>query len=395
MNEVRTSESHPWEPPSSLGQVQSVALVAGTLGAVVSVIGLFVARDQLFHSYLVSWVYWLEIALGCLGWLMIQHLTGGTWGLVLRRVLEAGSRTLPGLALLFLPIAFGVQSIYEWARPEAATDPLLVLKSGYLNVPFFWARAALYLVVWSTLAFLLSSNSRKQDETGDQRTTVRMRMISGPGIVLLVLAASFASWDWLMSLDPHWFSSLYAFYFVSSTALSALVFMTVCAWYLHRRSPMNKVIIPRHFHDYGKLTLALTMFWAYMALSQFLITYSGNIPEFTTWYATRNSGGWKYYTIPLIIFHFFVPFLILLSAKLKKQPSRLVVLALYMMVMRWFDLYWQAAPIFSPEITLHWLDLATMIAVGGFWVFIFVRELRKRSLLPINEPYLPEVTSHG
>ena len=394
MSDVNTSNQS-WDPPASLDRVQSIALGVGVVGIALSALGYFSSSDQFFQSYLVSWVYWLAIGLGCLGWLMVQHLTGGTWSLVLRRTMEAGSRTIPLLFVLFLPFLFGMEAVYSWARPEAADDALIQTKAAYLNVSFFWVRAAVYFVIWAVLAFLLSSNSQKQDETGDPKTTVRMRNISGPGIVLFVLAASFACWDWLMSLDPHWFSSLYAFYFVSSTALASLVFLTICAWYFKQRKPLDDVLVNRHFHDYGKLTLALTMFWAYMTLSQFLITYSGNIPEFTTWYIVRNGGGWKNFTIPLVIFHFFVPFLILLSASLKKQPSKLVVVALYMMVMRWVDLYWQAAPTFRPEVSFHWLDAATMLAVGGVWMFFFVRELKKRSLLPVNEPYLPELTGHG
>jgi len=389
-------DNRSWDPPASLDRVQTTALGIGVVGVVLSAFGFFQSESQFYQSYLVSWVFWLSLGLGCLGWLMLQHLTGGTWGLILRRTMEAAGRTLPVLFILFLPIlVFGMETLYSWARPEAVDDALIQSKAGYLNVPFFWARAVLYFVVWSALAFLLSKNSKAQDETGDPATTVRMRMISGPGIVLYVLASSFACWDWLMSLDPHWFSSLYAFYFVSSTALASLLFLTVCAWYLHRRKPLQGVFVSRHFHDYGKLTLALTMFWAYMTLSQFLIIYSGNIPEYTTWYAVRNSGGWQFYTVPLIILHFFVPFLMLLSASLKKKPSKLVAVALYMLVMHWFDLYWQGAPIFHSELSFHWLDVSTLLAVGGLWMFFFVRELKKRSLLPVNEPYLPELIGHG
>jgi hypothetical protein len=222
-----------------------------------------------------------------------------------------------------------------------------------------------------------------------------MRTLSGPGIVLLVLSVTVFSWDWLMSLNAHWFSSLYGFYFVSSTALTGVLFMTVAAWWLVQREPMKGLIQAKQFHDYGKLTLALVMFWAYMVLSQFLITWSGNIPEFTVWYEARNVGGWKPYTVLLVAFHFFVPFLMLLSASLKKQPAKMIWVALYLLAMRWVDLYWQAAPSFYERLTIHWLDLATLAGVGGFWVFFFVRELRKRSLVAINDPYLPEVLTHG
>jgi hypothetical protein len=393
MSDHTTFDADKYLPPASLDGVQTKALLVGGIAALASIAGFFLDRTQFFQSYLVGWVFWFVIALGCLGWSMIQHLTGGLWALVLRRVLEAAARTLPFFGLLFLPFIFGMEDVWSWARPEAASDPLIQEKVQYLNQPFFWGRFAFYFAFWTVLAFLLSSNSAKQD-SGNREVTVRMRMISGPGIVLFVLIGSFASTDWLMSLEPHWFSSLFGFYFISSTALASMLFMIVCAWYLQRHQPMDAVFTKRHFHDYGKLTLALVMFWAYMTLSQFLITWSGHIPEFTQWYAARNTGGWKSFTVPLIIFHFFVPFLMLLSASLKKQPSKLVLVAVYLLVMRFADLYWQAAPNWNPELTFHWLDITTVVAVGGLWLYVFVRELKRRTLLPVGDPYLKEVLGH-
>ena len=389
-----TFSADDYQPPAALGRVQSAALIIGVVGAAGLAAGFVMDQEQFFRSYLVGWVYWLVIAIGCLGWSMIQHLTGGTWALVLRRSFEAATKTLPLLLVLAVPFFFGMGHIFPWARPEAVDDALIQTKVAYLNVGFFWARVAICFGIWMALSYALSSNSKKQDETGDPKTTVRMRMISGPGVVLVVITGSVASWDWLMSTDPHWFSSLYGFWFVSSTALAALCFGTVCAWWLHSRAPMQGVFKTKHFHDYGKLTLALTMFWAYMTLSQFLITYSGNIPEFTVWYIHRNTHGWKIFTVLLVIFHFFVPFLILLSAKIKKQPGRLVLIALFMLFMRWMDLYWQAAPNFHEEITFHALDVAALAGVGGLWVWFFINQLKKSTLLPINDPYLKEVLGH-
>ncbi|HVS15155.1 MAG TPA: hypothetical protein VMV46_14600 [Thermoanaerobaculia bacterium] len=390
-----TVSGNDFQPPASLARVQTGALVAAVVGIAACVAGYLTDSEQFFRSYLVGYIYWLAIGIACLGWTMVYHLTAGGWALVQRKTLEAGARTLPVLALLFLPFWFGMEAVWEWAGPEAAHDELIQAKAGFLNVPFFWARIALYFAIWIFLAFFLSANSRRQDETGDPRATIRMRMISGPGVVVFVMVASFFSWDTLMSLEPHWFSSLYGFYFVSSTALTGMLFMAVTGWYLAQRDPMSKVFKPKHFHDYGKLMLALVMFWAYMALSQFLITWSGNVPEFTQWYFARNTGGWKPYTVFLVVFHFFVPFLMLLSASLKKRPERLVRVAVYLLAMRWIDLYWQAAPTFHEHITIHWLDLATLVAVGGVWVFAFVSQLRKRTLIPLNDPYLPEVLGHG
>jgi hypothetical protein len=244
------------------------------------------------------------------------------------------------------------------------------------------------------LALLLSRNSRIQDETADPRATVRMRLLSGPGLVVYVLVCSFAAYDWLMSLDPHWFSSLYGLYFVIATGLGGMAFTILVAWYLSRHEPLRDVVQAKHFHDYGKLTLALVMFWAYFTLSQYLITWSGNVPEFASWYVHRNSGGWKAWSVLLVVFHFFVPFVLLLSRELKRKPSLLAGVALFLLVMRWADFHWQAGPNFHEQLTVHVLDLVSLVAVGGLWVALFITELKRRPLLPAHDPYLPEVLGH-
>ncbi len=380
--------------PDTYKSSQNIALMVGAIGTVACIIGFLTDHSQFFKSYLVGWMFWLMIALGSLGWLMINHLTAGGWGIVLRRPWEAASRTIPVLAILSLPFFFGMGDIFSWARPEAAQDALIQAKAAYLDTGFFWVRWVIYFGILSIWAFLLSGRSRQQDETGDPNATRRLRNLSGPGLVLYVIATSFMAWDWLMSLQPHWFSSLYGFWFVSMTALSALAFSCILAWSLDKRQPMVDVFREKHFHDMGKLVLALTMFWAYMTLSQFLISWAGNIPEFIIWYTERNQGGWKPYTYFLIIFHFFVPFLILLSAAIKKRPRQLALVALYMLVMQWVDIYWQAGPAWHKQLTIHWLDFAAVAAVGGFWLFLFFYELRKRTLLPINDPHIMEVLPH-
>lgn len=381
--------------PQSFDRIQRLALIIGGVAALICVWGFVQDRDQFLRSYLVGYIFWLLIALGCLGWTMINHLTAGKWGIVLRRGWEAGSRTLHLLVILLLPFLFGMGSVFSWARPEAAEDELIQAKAAYLSVDAFWLRVFLYFGVWILLSFLLTRNSARQDETGDPQASRRLRNLSGPGIVLYVAACSVFSWDWLMSLDPHWFSSLYGMYFVAMTALSALLFSCVLAWLLNREEPMRAVFKPKYFHDQGKLALALIMFWAYMALSQFLITWSGNVPEFVTWYIHRNNGGWKAYSVLLILLHFFVPFAILLSASLKKQPGKLAAIALFLLFMQWVDLYWQAAPIFYEEITVHFFDFVTLVAVGGLWIAVFIAELKRRTILPINDPHITEVLGHG
>jgi hypothetical protein len=381
--------------PAALDQVQLRALIAGGAGILLCALGFFLDRPAFYRAWLVGWIYWLGIALGCLAIMMLHHLTRGAWGLVARRVLEAAGRTLPVLALLFVPLLFGLRELYPWARPEAAADHLLQAKAAYLNVPFFVARAALYFVIWGGFAFVLSRLSRRQDETGELHLTRRMQLLASGGIVLYCLAASFASVDWLMSLQPHWFSTIYGVYFLGGQGISALAFLIVVALFLWRREPMSEVLSPGHFHDWGKLLLAFVMLWTYFSFSQFLIIWSGNLPEEITWYAARTRGGWQWLAIALALFHFALPFVLLLSRDLKRRPQRLAAVAGWMLAMRWLDLVWQVEPAFSPErFTFHWLYLAAPLAVGGLWVAAWAAELKKRPLLPLHDPWLPEALAH-
>ena len=381
--------------PAALDRLQLRALLAGGAGILLCALGYFLDRPAFFRAWLVGWLFWLGIALGCLAIMMLHHLTRGAWGLVARRVLEAAGRTLPVLALLFVPLLFGLQELYPWARPEAEADHLLQAKAAYLNVPFFVARAALYFVIWGGFAFMLSRLSRRQDETGELQLTRRMQLLASGGIVLYCLAASFASVDWLMSLQPHWFSTIYGVYFLGGQGISALAFLIVVALFLWRREPMSEVLSPGHFHDWGKLLLAFVMLWTYFSFSQFLIIWSGNLPEEITWYAARTRGGWQWLAIALVLFHFALPFVLLLSRDLKRRPQRLAAVAGWMLAMRWLDLVWQVEPAFSPErFSFHWLYLAAPLAVGGLWLAAWAAELKKRPLLPLRDPWLPEALAH-
>ncbi len=379
--------------PEKYRAIQSRALIVGGFAALACVFGFLGNRQQFFQSYLVGWMFWLAIALGSLAWLMINHLTAGGWGIVMRRSWEAAARTLPFLLLLALPFSFGMADVFSWAGPEAAHDPLIQKKAAYLNVPFFWLRALVSFGVLSALALVLSRYSAEQDRSGAADTTRRLRLLSGPGLVIYVLCCSLVCWDWLMSLDPHWFSSLYGIYFLCMTALSSLAATVILSWHFAADGPMRAAFRTKFFHDQGKLCLALTMFWAYMTLSQFLVTWSGNVPEFVTWYIDRNTGGWKAFSVLVVVLHFFVPYALLLSAALKRRPALLAAVALYLLAVQWLDFYWQTAPTWHQRITAHWLDLATIVAVGGLWLGCFLHQLRRRTLLPVNDPAISLVVS--
>jgi hypothetical protein len=382
--------------PAAVDRLQTLGLIAGGLGLVLSVLGFFLSREYFFRGYLVGWVYWTGLSLGCLAIAMVGHLSGGDWAVVIRRVLEAASRVLPVLLVLFIPIALGVPSLYEWARPEASADPILKLKQAYLNPGFFYARQVGYFLIWSALAFSLSRLSRRQDEGGDASLLGRMRVISAPGLILYCLTVTFAAVDWLMSLQPHWFSTIYGFYLIASQALLAFAFLIVMALFLSRSEPMAEVYQSRHFHDWGKLMFAFVMIWAYFSWSQWLITWAGNLPEEISFFLPRVKGGFGWIAILIVLFHFTVPFALLLSRDLKRNGRLLAMVALSLMLMRLVELFWQVEPAFHERhAAFDWLYLAAPLFIGGVWLFFFARTLKTRPLLPINDPYLPEAIAHG
>lgn len=386
-----------YDPPRDLNPIKQRALIVAAVAGAACVLGGFLDPTQFFRSYLVAFVFWLSIALGCLAIMMLQHVASGAWGVMLRRTLEAAARTLPILAVLFVPIVIGIPRLYLWANPDAVrADHLLHHKAAYLNVPFFIGRAVFYFAVWTGLAYLLSRMSRTQDQRRDPELPARMRKVSAVGLMLYCLTTTFASIDWLMSLRPHWYSTIYGVYVVGGQAVSAMSFSILVSLFLVNRKPMAGAVLPRHFHDFGKLLLGFVMLWAYFSVSQFIVIWSGNLPEEITWYRDRLLGGWKYVSLALVLLHFALPFFLLLSRDLKRSAPRLAMVAGLLLVMRWVDLYWLVLPAFYPErLVIHWMDFVAPVALGGIWVWLFTRELMSRPLLPVHEPLLKEALSDG
>jgi hypothetical protein len=393
-------------PPATLRRLQAPALVTGVVGLALAAVGFFVDRPHFYQAWLTGWVLWLSVALGCLGLLMLHHMTHGAWGLVIRRPLEAAARTLPLLIVLFVPVVLGMHDLYHWTHEDVVrADPFLTAKQPYLNTPFFLARAALYFAIWLFFAWQLDRLSRRQDEASDAKVYGRLQAWSAAGFLILALTGSFAAIDWLMSLDPHWFSSLYGLWFFAGMGLSGLTFSIVVAAWLGRRDPMRAVIRPRHFHDYGKLFFAFTMLWAYLSFSQYLLMWAGNLPEEIPFYLRRMDGPWAVISVFLLFAHFVLPFLILLSADIKQRGRTLVKVAIWMLAMRWLDFFWNVAPTLqalhaadgeggahhgSPFLMI-WIDLAALVGLGGIFVWYFVRQLASRPLLPVGDPFLAEV----
>jgi hypothetical protein len=377
------------------GRLRRNALIAGCVGLALSAVGLLFDRPRFFQSYLVAYTFWLGVALGSLALVMIQHLTGGVWGLVLRRTLEAATRTLPLFALLFVPLAFGLSDLYEWARPEAvAEDKLLQHKQPYLNVPFFLVRAAAYFVVWLLLTFFLNRWSDEQDATGDPQLPRRFRLLSASGLVLYGLTVSFMAIDWLMSLEPHWFSTIYGALVGMGQVLSAFAFAVALVVLVADGTPLAGLLSRQEMRDLGNLLLAFVMVWAYLSFSQFLLIWSGNLPEEIPYYL-RRGGGWQAVGALLIFGHFALPFFLLLLRDVKENRRLLAGVAIGVLVMRWVDAYWHVEPAFSPEyLTLHWLDVTATVGIGGVWLAVFLWQFGRRPLLPVRDPYLTEALAH-
>jgi hypothetical protein len=389
-------KSKDFAPPEALAGLGSRALLVGAVGAAATIAGLFLARAEFFQAYLVAWLLWYTVASGCLGFLLLQHLSGGAWGLVARRVLEAGARTMPWLGLAAVPLFFGMKELFVWADPaKTAGNHLLEHKAPYLNVPFFIGRTLFVVALFTWFAYALSAKSRRQDESGDPAMKLSMHRTSAIGLLLWIILNTFMGFDWLMSLDPAWFSSLYGGIFVAGQALAAMTFVILVNNWLRQRDPMGAVLSRHLFHDYGKLLFAFVMFWTYLSISQFIIQWQGNLPEEVTWWKERTHGAWVYVAAGILIFHFFFPFLILLSRDVKERAATLAKIAAFVLFMRFVDLVWLSRPTWHHEsFSIHWLNFAAPVALGGIWIFFFARELAKSPLLPVNDPNLEEALGH-
>ena len=364
------------------------ALVIGVIGIALTVLAFATHPEQFFKSYLLAFIYWVSLSLGCLLVLMIHHLAGGRWGFAIRRLLEAGTRTLPLMFLLAVPLAFGIHELYEWSHEEVvANDPVLQKKKDFLNPTFFIIRTVLYFAFWGSLAYFLNRWSAMQDNTDQTFPTRRMQVLSGPGVVLFVVVATFAAIDWIMSLEPHWFSTIYAAIYIIGQVLLTWAFMILIAVSLSRRAPLEALLTNERLRDLGTLMLGFVMLWAYTSFSQLLIIWAGNLPEEITWYYTRLKGGWQNVGYTLILLHFALPFVLLVSSRIKARIPVLCTLAMGLIVMRLVDLFWITAPALGkPELTLSWMDIAIPVGFGGLWFFVFFGQLKKRSLVPLNDP---------
>ncbi|MFP5262957.1 MAG: hypothetical protein ACLGJB_13720 [Blastocatellia bacterium] len=391
--------------PPEVDQYRQRALIVGVAGLVLCAAGALVMQNatQFFRSYLLSFIFWIGIALGSFAILMVQHMSGGAWGLVIRRLLESATRTFPLLVLLFIPVAVGAAWIYPWVRPDdaawnlsAEAREIIHHKQPYLNFTFFLVRAVFYFLVWNGFTYFLNKWSLEQDRTGVRYLTRKMQVLSGPGLLLYGFTVTFSSIDWVMSLSPEWFSTIWGILFMGGQGLSAMAFMVAALVLLSNRKPLSDVLAPSHLHDLGKLMLAFLMLWAYFSFSQFLIIWSGNIPEEAVWYTRRLHTGWRWVGLALVLLHFALPFVLLLSRDLKRNGRTLAIVAIAIIVMRYVDLIWLTGPEFNGgHFAVSWMDLVMPFGVGGIWLAFFLYQLKARPLIPMQDPYLEDALNHG
>jgi hypothetical protein len=388
--------------PLVVKRIYQRSLMVGVVFAIGSIILAIMKPDQFYRGYLLGFMCWLGVALGSMAILMIRHLTGGGWGMVIRRILGAAMRTLPLLAILFIPIIIGVAQhrIYPWAMPlDSVRDPYIkehlekhgFIKDAYLNFSGFLIRAIIYFAIWNVLSFLLSMWSRQTDRPGAPDNTQKFKAVAGPGLILYGFTISFAAIDWVMSLDPSWISTIFGLIILIGEVLSAMCFAVVVERILFNYKPMSEMLKPEFVHDHGKWMLTFIMVWAYFSFSQWLIIWAGNLPNEITFYTKRLSFGWGKIGLFLVLFHFAVPFVILLSRPFKRNIRKLVWLAIWLILMRWLDLFWIIEPNFSKGLAVTIADLVVPIAIGGIWLAYFFRNLNALPLLPAYDPSAGEV----
>lgn len=387
-------------PPASTGiaRWQTPALIAGVIGLALTLLGWVLAADKadFYRAYLPSWLFWFQIAAGCLGILCLQYVTGGEWGILIRRPLGAAARTMPLIALLFVPIVIGARVLYPWMDAHVMqSHEALREKAGYLNFNFWLGRTILYFLLWIGWAWGLRKLSVSFAETRSPETELARRKISAAGLLMFVLTLTFCSIDWVMSLEPLWYSSMYGINFLVGAGLAAFAFVT---FFLTRLAPvpaMARILKPSHLRDLGNLMLAFVMFWAYTAFSEYLLMWYANLKEEIPHYLVRQSGFWGVIALIVIVFHFFLPFGMLLMRAIKDRAGTIAVVTVIVLVVRYIALYWLTAPSYYEHFRYSWVGLTSLVGIGGLWLWAFIGQLKGQSIIPVHETWVEEAIRDG
>ena len=377
---------------SLLRRVRRLGLGAGVAGLLAAAGGLIVDAEAFFQGWLAAWVFWMGVPLGSLALLMLHHVAGGAWGLATRRLLEAGALTIGLMAVFFLPVLFGMRELYEWTHADVvAEDPKLQHKRPYLNTPFFVIRNLIYFAFWIGTAYFLRKWSARLDETGNPKRVARLRQISAVGLIGHVLLLTFATTDWVMSLEPHWFSSIFSWMMLTSETLTALAITILVLRALREYEPLAGLVRTKHFHDYGNLTLAFVILWTYMMFAQYVIIWAGNLPEDIGWYVHRRKPGWGWIPYVLLIFHFALPFFLLLSRRVKRSARALSMLAAGILSVHVIFVAWLVLPSFehAPVASLL-IAASSFVGIGGALAAAYAYFLAQRPLLIRKDPRFEE-----
>ena len=377
--------------------MQRLGIGAALAGIVLTIVGFVLSgQERFFQAYLVAYTWVFGMVLGSMALLMVQHLSGGAWGVVIRRPLEAAVRTMPIMTVLYVPILFGIHDLYHWSHEEAlAGDAMLQWKEPYLNTTFFIVRQVAYFVIWNVIGWLLTSWSAEQDRSAEVGLVRRFSILSGAGLVIYSLTVTFAMVDWTMSVNPHWFSTMWGPMYMVGQGLSAFALAVVVVILLAQTAPLNRVVTAHHLHDLGKFLFAFLMLHAYLSFSQFLIIWSANLAEEIPHYLVRWDDGFQYVSIFMIVGHFAIPYALLLSRDIKRSFTRLRLVAMWILFARLVEYFWHVAPEFHQEgLIIGVLDFATAIAVGGIFLALYAANLKKYALLPVHDPELPKALAH-
>jgi hypothetical protein len=378
-----------------LARVPTIAIGIGLVAGVLAFLASSGGLKSFAFSWLVAVLFFLSLALGALYFVLIHFATQAGWGIVVRRLAENTMGTLPLFGLLFVPILLGMGEVFPWVHGGAdGHDHLLAWKAPFLNVPFFVARAAFYFVCWSGIAVLWMIWSRRQDASGDLGLSRRMRGLAGPAIIVLGVTQTFSAIDWIMSLDPAWYSTMFGVYWFAGSFVSFFAFLTLLVVGLRRAGLLAEVVGPEHFHDLGKLLFAFTVFWAYIGFSQYFLIWYGNIPEETIFFRDRLHGSWSGASFLLAAGHFVVPFFFLMPRSVKRNPRLLAIGASWLLAMHLLDLYWLVMPSLRPAgFAVSLSDVLAFVAVGGLFAGVLARLMSGAPLVPVGDPRLPESLS--
>jgi hypothetical protein len=373
-------------------RVEQISGVIGALGLLLCCAGFFANRAEFFQSYLFAFIYWGGFTIGGLGVLLLNHVVGGTWGVTTRRLLGAAVRTLPLLVVLFIPLLIGIRELYPWAQPDTVRhNAYLLHKQGYLNLPFFVVRALIYFAIWFFWGFRLYKMADLQDETGDASLRDRMRRFSAPGLLIFTLSASFAYIDWILSADAQYYSTVYGAMILIGDVLQTFALIIIVLVLAAGKERFGGRVNPKLLHDLGNLMFAFTIFWTYLSASQLIITWPANLPQEIEWYLVRIRGGWKALAVIIGFSMFAIPFLALLSQARKRDPIRLMRVAVWILCARAVDIFWIVAPTYRTNgFAIYWTDFAAFLGIGGIWIYVYLGQLRRRPLLPLRDPRVAE-----